>query len=247
MHDTKTVDPRVKYKRIILKLCGEVLRGGKSGDPIDAATLEKICAQVKEIHDLGVADLRRDRRRQHLPRAQRRKARRRPHHRRLHGHARHRHQRPRADGLPGKNGRHHPRAERDPDEPDRRAVHPPPRHAPPGKGPRRHLRRRHGQPVFLDRHHRRPARARDARRHHHEGHEGRRHLRQGPEEISRRRQIRGDHASSTRSSSGSTSWTRPRSRSASTTTSPSSCSTSNDEHAIRRAVLGEKIGTLVHS
>jgi uridylate kinase len=48
------VDPEVKYRRVILKLSGEVLRGGKSGDPIDSATLERICAQVKEIHDLGV-------------------------------------------------------------------------------------------------------------------------------------------------------------------------------------------------
>src|SRR5580658_6672052 len=48
------VDPEVKYRRVILKLSGEDLRGGKSGDPIDSATLERICAQVKEIHDLGV-------------------------------------------------------------------------------------------------------------------------------------------------------------------------------------------------
>ena len=54
MHAPSTVDPRVKYKRIILKLSGEVLRGGTSGDPIDAATLEKIGFQVKEIHELGV-------------------------------------------------------------------------------------------------------------------------------------------------------------------------------------------------
>jgi uridylate kinase len=54
MHAPSTVDPRVKYKRIILKLSGEVLRGGQSGDPIDAATLEKIGFQVKEIHELGV-------------------------------------------------------------------------------------------------------------------------------------------------------------------------------------------------
>ena len=54
MHEKSTVDSRVKYKRIILKLSGEVLRGGKSGDAIDAGTLEKICGQVKEIHDLGV-------------------------------------------------------------------------------------------------------------------------------------------------------------------------------------------------
>jgi len=54
MHEKPLPDPRVKYKRIVLKLSGEVLRGGKSGDPIDAATLEKVCTQVKEIHELGV-------------------------------------------------------------------------------------------------------------------------------------------------------------------------------------------------
>src|SRR6478736_10163439 len=44
--------PHLKYKRIILKLSGEVLRG-KGTEPIDAATLERMCEQVKEIHDLG--------------------------------------------------------------------------------------------------------------------------------------------------------------------------------------------------
>jgi len=44
----------VKYKRIVLKLSGEVLRSGKTGDPIDPHTLQSICEQVKEIHDLGV-------------------------------------------------------------------------------------------------------------------------------------------------------------------------------------------------
>jgi uridylate kinase len=54
MHEKWPIDPRVKYKRIVLKLSGEVLRGGKGGDPIDATTLEKVCTQVKEIHELGV-------------------------------------------------------------------------------------------------------------------------------------------------------------------------------------------------
>jgi uridylate kinase len=44
----------IKYKRIILKLSGEVLRSAETGDPIDWNTLERICRQVKEIHDLGV-------------------------------------------------------------------------------------------------------------------------------------------------------------------------------------------------
>ncbi len=44
--------PELKYKRIVLKLSGEVLRG-KGNDAIDAGTLERMCEQVKEIHDLG--------------------------------------------------------------------------------------------------------------------------------------------------------------------------------------------------
>ncbi len=54
MPATENIDPRAKYKRVVLKLSGEVLRGGKSGDAIDGPTLERVCAQVKEIHDLGV-------------------------------------------------------------------------------------------------------------------------------------------------------------------------------------------------
>ena len=45
----------VKYKRVVLKLSGEVLHGKKPGaDPIDAATLDQICRQVKEVHEMGV-------------------------------------------------------------------------------------------------------------------------------------------------------------------------------------------------
>ncbi len=54
MQEQAAGKPAIKYQRIVLKLSGEVLRGGKSGDPIDAATLERICAQVKEVHELGV-------------------------------------------------------------------------------------------------------------------------------------------------------------------------------------------------
>jgi len=49
----KTASASVKYKRVVLKLSGEVLRG-KGTEPIDAVTLERMCEQVKEIHDLGV-------------------------------------------------------------------------------------------------------------------------------------------------------------------------------------------------
>ena len=132
MKPASATTPSVKYKRIVLKLSGEVLRGGKgTASPSTPTSSSASASQVKEIHDLGVqvcvviggGNIFRG--------LAGRQARRRPHHRRLHGHARHRHQRPRPHGLPRKNGRQHPRAVRHPDEPDRRAVHPPPRHAPP--------------------------------------------------------------------------------------------------------------------
>ncbi|MBA3850672.1 MAG: UMP kinase, partial [Opitutus sp.] len=39
--------PALKFKRIVLKLSGEVLRG-RGTEPIDDPTLEKMCQQVKE-------------------------------------------------------------------------------------------------------------------------------------------------------------------------------------------------------
>jgi uridylate kinase len=54
MNPVPATPASVKYKRIVLKLSGEVLRGGKSGDPIDGGILERVCQQVKEIHELGV-------------------------------------------------------------------------------------------------------------------------------------------------------------------------------------------------
>ena len=46
-------DGQPKYKRVIVKLSGEVLRSSETGDPIDWDTLKRICQQVKEIHALG--------------------------------------------------------------------------------------------------------------------------------------------------------------------------------------------------
>lgn len=43
-----------RYKRIILKLSGEVLRNPQTGEPIDSGILEGICRQVKQVADLGV-------------------------------------------------------------------------------------------------------------------------------------------------------------------------------------------------
>ncbi len=44
---------RVKYKRVLLKLSGEILMGKKSG-ALDGKTLAGIAAQVREVADLGV-------------------------------------------------------------------------------------------------------------------------------------------------------------------------------------------------
>ena len=44
---------RVKYKRVLLKLSGEILMGGKSG-ALDGQTLAGIAAQVRDVADLGV-------------------------------------------------------------------------------------------------------------------------------------------------------------------------------------------------
>ena len=54
MQEHPAGQPAIKSKRVVLKLSGEVLRGGKSGDPIDPDVLEKVCLQVKEVHELGV-------------------------------------------------------------------------------------------------------------------------------------------------------------------------------------------------
>jgi uridylate kinase len=54
MHAADKQDPTPKYKRIILKLSGEVLRNTEDGDPIDANILRTICEEVKQINEIGV-------------------------------------------------------------------------------------------------------------------------------------------------------------------------------------------------
>ncbi len=51
---SKKLSSKVKYKRILLKLSGEVLTGGKSAKALDDRTLKDISGQIKEIADLGV-------------------------------------------------------------------------------------------------------------------------------------------------------------------------------------------------
>lgn len=45
--------PEVKYKRILLKLSGEIL-GGDRGTGIDQAIIGTLVQQIKEVHELGV-------------------------------------------------------------------------------------------------------------------------------------------------------------------------------------------------
>jgi uridylate kinase len=45
---------KLKYRRILLKLSGEVLRNRETGDSIDASRLAFMAERVKKIHALGV-------------------------------------------------------------------------------------------------------------------------------------------------------------------------------------------------
>jgi uridylate kinase len=52
--DTSQPGPQPKYKRIVLKLSGEVLRNTEDGEPIDANILRAICEEVKRVYEIGV-------------------------------------------------------------------------------------------------------------------------------------------------------------------------------------------------
>ncbi len=54
MDDSTNSQIKPKYKRIVLKLSGEVLRNAEDGEPIDARTLKSICEEVKKVYDIGV-------------------------------------------------------------------------------------------------------------------------------------------------------------------------------------------------
>ncbi len=47
-------DPRLRYRRIVLKLSGEALCGGAGGFGIDAEVLRSVAAELGEVHALGV-------------------------------------------------------------------------------------------------------------------------------------------------------------------------------------------------
>ena len=46
--------PKPKFKRIILKISGEILGNRAAGEPIFAQSLEKICGEIKAVSDMGV-------------------------------------------------------------------------------------------------------------------------------------------------------------------------------------------------
>ena len=43
-----------KFKRIILKISGEILGSREEGEPIHAKSLENICSEIKAVSDMGV-------------------------------------------------------------------------------------------------------------------------------------------------------------------------------------------------
>ena len=52
--EKNTDSPKNKsYKRIILKLSGEVLRNPENGDPICPEIMRLVCEDIKQIHDMG--------------------------------------------------------------------------------------------------------------------------------------------------------------------------------------------------
>ena len=80
------------YKRVLLKLSGEALMGRRDYG-LDNDTVRAIATDIGDVVAMGVAGLRRDRRRQHLPRRLRRRIGHGTRPGRLHRHARHRDER----------------------------------------------------------------------------------------------------------------------------------------------------------
>jgi uridylate kinase len=111
------------YRRVLLKLSGEVFGGGRRGRPRRRATDRR---QIAAVVQARASRSRRRRWRQLLPRRRAPAEGHGPLPRRLHGHARHRDELPGAAGLPREGGHRHPRADRHHDGPGRRAVHPAP-------------------------------------------------------------------------------------------------------------------------
>lgn len=52
--DPASSSPKPRYKRIVLKLSGEVLKSSESGETIDGAILHRMCAEIRDLYELGV-------------------------------------------------------------------------------------------------------------------------------------------------------------------------------------------------
>ncbi len=134
------------YKRVILKVSGEFLAGEKGFgiDPERALSLAHSITEALSGTEVELAVVIGG---GNLWRARATAAAWTPR-RRLHRHARHGHERHGPAGRDGAGGAAHARHERHPDGGRGRAVHPSPRDASPGEGPRRDLRRRERAPFF---------------------------------------------------------------------------------------------------
>ncbi len=108
--------------------------------------------EVKDVHDLGVRCGDDRRRRKYFSRNPAARTRHRSRHRRLHGHAGDGDQWTGVARCAGKSRMPYAPAERDRNASSGRALHPPARHAPPGKGPRGDFRGGHGESLFFNRH-----------------------------------------------------------------------------------------------
>ena len=217
------IDEATGTRRVLLKLSGEAFGGGTAGRQPRRRQPDRRARSPRRSTDVEIADRRR--RRQLLPRRRAQPARHGPRPRRLHGHARHRHERLALQDFLEQAGAATRVQSAISMTPGRRALHPAPRRAPHGEGPRRHLRRRRRTAVLLHRHRRRPARARDRRRRRAGRQERRRRrLHRRPAQGPDRDEDRPDHATSTRCSAASRSSTRPRSACAWTTAWPCACS-----------------------
>ena len=212
------------FRRVMLKLGGEMFGGGEVG--VDPDVVQTVARQIAEVVRDRRPGRRRDRWRQLLPRRRAPAARHGPRPRRLHGHARHRHELPGAAGLPGEEHGIDTRVQTaitmgqvaEPYIP-RRAM--------------RHLEKGRvvifgggvGHAVLLHRHHRRPACAGDRLRGRPDGQGRRRCLHRRPEDRPGRQDVRRHHPPRGARAGPQRSPTPRRSASAWTTTCRSSCST----------------------
>ena len=228
--------PRAHYGRVLLKLSGEAFAPADTESGINTDATALIARQLGRGRRPRRPDGGGRRGRQHLARPA--GARHRPQSGRLHGHAGHGHERPGPAGCAREDPRHHPGADRDLDDPARRAVHAAARASPPREGAGGHLRGRPGGAVLLDRHVRRPAGARDRGRRAAQGHEGRRRLHRRPASSIRPPSASTSSSTSTCSRRATRSWTPPRSRCAWRTSCPIIVFNLREEGNIRRVVNG---------